>query len=190
MNCIFAYSQVIKFPDMAFKQAIIANGADQNYNKEIEVFEAESIVRLDISNYGISDLTGIETFKKLQELVCNDNNIKSIDLFQNENLRTLICSRNPLAFLDISKNAKLETLIADETLLTTIDLNQNVNLRKIDLSSTLLTYLDLSQNQQITYLDCRKNSVLIKIAVFNLPHFVNNKKIKKDNSAEWIILKN
>lgn len=181
-----ANAQIIKFPDIRFKEAIIASGADANFNREIEVFEAEGVIRLDVSYKEISDLTGIETLKKLQEFVCNDNNISTINLFQNTDLQTLICSNNPLSYLDVSKNLKLQTLIADETLLTSVNLSENELLTKLSISKSKLTSLDISRNIKITHLNCTKNSDLKTIIVFSIPAFINNKKCKKDKEAEWV----
>ena len=63
------------FPDEVFRNYILENiDADEDGILDSEI---QSITSLDLSEKGISDLTGIEYFTNLQELYCYKNNLTS-----------------------------------------------------------------------------------------------------------------
>jgi len=75
-------------PDINFEQALIDQGID---SKEIldgcvNTTDINSITLLDLSDRGIVDLSGIEDFEILEELLIPGNSIPSIDLSQNQAL--------------------------------------------------------------------------------------------------------
>jgi hypothetical protein len=130
---------------------------DTNGDGEIQLSEAQAIKYLSITSsasplYGISDLTGIESFTNLVYLESKCY-LNSIDLTQNSALQGL--DLHDGAFynnLNLSQNINLVTLRCASNVLTNLDLTNNTNLEYLDSSSNLLTNLDLSQNVHLKYL--------------------------------------
>ena len=67
----------------------------------------DTLTVLDVGQLGISDLKGIEDFVSLTKLLCDWNQLTSLDISQNTALTTLNCYRNQLTSLDVSKNKAL-----------------------------------------------------------------------------------
>ena len=95
------YSQKTYIPDDAFEQALINLNLDGFLDDSVYTSAIDTVEILYLSNEGISDLTGIESFVLLSELYCNDNQITYLDLSDNSNLFEFNCSNNFLTSLDI-----------------------------------------------------------------------------------------
>ena len=99
--------ETVFIPDTAFLYALIDEGVDTNGDSLISYAEAEAITTLDVSQKGIIDLSGVETFINLTELRCADNKLTSVDLTNNLLLRYIWLSGNPISKLDLSNNTLL-----------------------------------------------------------------------------------
>lgn len=103
-------SSIIYIPDTNFKQALLADiSVNTNSNNEISVLEAENLTgTINVSQKGISDLTGLEYFLNATALNCQYNyNIERIDISKNTKLEVLKCYGNSLVALDLSQNTAL-----------------------------------------------------------------------------------
>ena len=147
----------LTFPDGRFRSYILSQdyGADSILTPE----EAASIIILDVSDQGISDLTGIEYFTSLQSLLCSDNWLTWLNVTKNTQLLDLICDNNQLTRLNVSQNTKLQNLWCQENQLTSLDLSQNTDLDDLRCSDNQLTALDVSQNTALTILYCSSNQL-------------------------------
>ncbi|MGC6430200.1 MAG: T9SS type A sorting domain-containing protein [Jejuia sp.] len=89
-------------PDDGFEQALIDLGFDNapldNY---VPTGNIVGETNLDVSNYNITDLTGIQDFLALQVFNCANNAIVELDLSANTALTNITCSNNALEFVDI-----------------------------------------------------------------------------------------
>lgn len=113
----FATAQVIHFPDVNFKNALLGSDPsnpnnvamidyvpiiiDANQNGEIEQSEVAQITTLMINDLNIVSLDGIQYFTNLKELYCERNTITSLDLRSNTQLKSLNCHENALTSLDL-----------------------------------------------------------------------------------------
>lgn len=165
-----SFSQTIAFSDANLKNKLILLNLDTNLNGEIEVAETQGVTSLDISNSGISSLSGLENFGQLKSLDCDHNNIATIDATMFPNLTMLDCSYNQLTVLDARPLGKLEYLYARFNKLTSIDVAglqtltllvcDNNRLPQVSLGDlTELILLDISNNELQT-IDLTKNSKL------------------------------
>ncbi len=102
----------------------------------------------------IWSLKGIEHFTALTELHCEGNNLKSLDLTKNTELKMLVCDSNPLTELNLKENKKLEELYCRDVSLTGLNLTQNTELRYLDCTNNPLSKLDLTQNTTLNSLIC------------------------------------
>lgn len=174
----------ISIPDNAFLNALIAEGIDTDNNKIISTIEAESAIILNISSYGISDLTGIEAFVNLDTLICNNNELLSLNTSGITSLKYLECRNNDeLGSLDVTMNTALTFLDCSYTLLTSLDVSNNIRLtdliccsnsrdrlsnldisncnalKRVECPSHNLTSLDVTDKTALEELDCRDNQL-------------------------------
>ncbi|MEL1240966.1 RCC1 domain-containing protein [Flavobacterium flavipallidum] len=159
-----------------FEDKLIALGIDKD-GKNGSVLSATILntTILDLSNSGISDLSGIEYFVNLEKLICSGNSITSLNLTNNTLLKYLDCSNNPLSALDVSKNTLLEELYIDGPTVVTnktitaknntitgfvkLDLTNNLQLKKLSCSNNQIVSLDLSKNKLLTFINCSNNDL-------------------------------
>ncbi|HFK6177223.1 TPA: LapB repeat-containing protein [Listeria monocytogenes] len=146
------------FPDDNLAKEV-AETMNKNADESVTVEELAKVTKLDARSQGIEDSTGIEYLTGLEVLNLEDNQLKSIDVSKNLNLKELTCSNNPLANLDVSKNPALTNLGCTKNQLTDLDVSQNPNLGTLVCSDNQLTNLDVSQNQALENLACDNNEL-------------------------------
>ena len=108
------------FPDWNFRN-YLANEIDLDKDGVLTPSEMSSVVSMDISNKGISNLKGIEFFTELRTLDCSGNNLTSLDVSKNTSLVELYCNDNKLTELILGNNSALTTLNCKNNQLTNID---------------------------------------------------------------------
>ena len=146
-------------PDSNFEQRLISFGYDDILDGTVLTAAIDTVTQLEVSYYGISDLTGIQDFTDLTELFCAYNGLTSIDVTQNTALSFLHLAGNQLTSLNISQNTSLTQLWCDDNQLTSLDLTQNTSLTYLRCDWNQLTSLDVSQNTALTYLYCGWNQL-------------------------------
>ncbi|CAA0190601.1 InlB B-repeat-containing protein [Tenacibaculum maritimum] len=167
---------IINIPDPNFKAYLVANKRiNTNNDNEIQKSEANNFTgkiylndKLDEEgNYirdlrndeKVSDLTGIEHFKKLKFLALQSNLLKTLDISKNTALEVLNCGSNQLKTLDISKNTALEVLYCSKNQLTHLDISHNNNLKKLSCRVNKLSELNLTNNTKLESLFCDVNKL-------------------------------
>jgi Leucine-rich repeat (LRR) protein len=172
-----------------FEDQLIALGVDKDGKNGSVLFSSiTKVTSLDVSNSGITSLSGIEYFSNLETLNCQGNLLTSIDLSSNLGLKYLDCSKNPLSTLDVSKNTQLTELYCDGIVtitnkinaensvanqLTALDLSKNVSLVKLSCSNNQIVGLDLSKNTLLRDVNCFNN----KLTSLNLSNGNNTKMV-------------
>ena len=94
---------IVLIPDSNFEQALIDLGIDSDgmVNGQVSIADISAVTSLDVSNSNITDLTGIEDFTALTDLVAFNNQLTSLDVTQNTTLVALDVSGNQLTSLNI-----------------------------------------------------------------------------------------
>ncbi len=128
--------------------------ADQKFRisaKTIRIYG--KVKRLGCSS---NQLTSLDISKNLnlKYLNCGSNQLTNLDVSKNVNLKTLSCSFNQLTSLDVSKNVKLEELVCYENQLTSLDVSKNLNLKWLSCEKNQLSSLDVSKNVKLELLIC------------------------------------
>ena len=105
------------FPDKNFRNYLLS----QRFGKDgvLTDEEIDNITIIDVSYRNIQSLEGIESFKELRSLTCNNNRLMWLDVSKNTKLITLSCRRNRLSSLDVTKNAALKELMSDPSVKVT-----------------------------------------------------------------------
>lgn len=134
--------QIIPTSDLKFHNCVL-DTYNSNYNSSedhatIEQIKTNlsNITELSCESRQISSIEGIQFLTGLEKLNLSDNNIFSINLSNNINLKELNISKNDLKKIDLSKNVKLKVLNLQQTSLKAIDLSKNVNLITLNLAQT------------------------------------------------------
>ncbi|EAE8720223.1 LPXTG cell wall anchor domain-containing protein [Listeria monocytogenes] len=146
------------FPDDNLAKEV-AETMNKNADESVTVEELAKVTKLDARSQGIEDSTGIEYLTGLEVLNLEDNQLKSIDVSKNLNLKELTCSNNPLANLDVSKNLALEELTCENNELTQLDVSQNQALENLACDNNELKNIDINQALSLKELSCENNQL-------------------------------
>ncbi|WP_298509040.1 M4 family metallopeptidase [uncultured Kordia sp.] len=169
-------------PDLNFEAALEALGHDDiSGDGQVPTALIEVVASLDVSNQSISDLTGIEDFTDLTDLICSNNSLTSLDVSSNVNLQNLDFDNNNVANLvlgtntnlsevsgrynqltsvDVSANTGLTNLNLRNNTFSTVDVSNNTNLRTLNLNQTGVTSLDVTNNVALAYLYLSGNALM------------------------------
>jgi hypothetical protein len=160
---------LVRIPDKAFLEWLVAAGVDRDGDGLISEREAEATLSLRIPPSGISDLTGLEAFTGLDTLIITLNPLSNIDLSENRALKVLEVTSCELTGLDLSRNRELRELNCGRNLLNELDLSGNLQLTRLILNNNLFTHLDLSSNGSLkTMISCGNR--LTRLDLSMLPH--------------------
>lgn len=156
-----AGAQNVNIPNANFKAALVANTTiNTNSDTEIQVTEAIAFAgTMNVGYLNITDLTGIEAFRAVDSLICNVNQLTSIDISTCTALRYLNCDYNALTSLDVSSNTLLTGLNCTNNPLTSLDVTANTALVVLGCGGNRITILDVSQNTALTTLVCFYDSI-------------------------------
>ena len=159
------------------------------------------ITYLDCSNQGLTTLNTTNA-TNLNELICTNNKLKSVNVSKNTKLAVLDCQDNQIGSLNLKNttnlielncaNNKLKSLDLSKTLVSKLNchgnqinklaLNGITTLTEIDCSGNKLVTLDLSSNLNLIKINCIQESmkeILIDENVTVIPEKYNNTKIVK-----------
>ena len=177
-------AQIVDIPDANFKYELVnlncvdndgddffESDADFNDDGEIQVSEAEAVLRLRVSN-NISSLEGISSFINLQILRCHFNQLTSLDVSALTSLNELGCKQNQLTSLNVSGLTNLNVLDCNWNQLTTLDLSGLTNLTWVECVFNQLTSLDVSGCTNLNLLLCNWNQ-LTTLDVSGLANLTN-----------------
>ena len=156
---MIGFGQQTYVPDDNFEQALINFGYDNILDNYVQTANIDTVTHLFVFSMNISDLTGIQDFSALTHLMCDVNQLTSLDLTQNTALTYLECWSNQLTSLDISNNIALTILSCESNQLTNLDVSNNINLTDLNCFSNQLTSLDVSNNIFLDYLECSWNQL-------------------------------
>ena len=167
-------------PDVNFETYIESLGFGNTIVGDgyVDTNQVAAITTLNIGNKSIADLTGIEDFVALTELIARDNSINNIDLSKNINLENLDLFTNTLSTIDVSKNTKLKELHLGTNQLTNIDVSMLPDLTKLWCFNNQLSTLDVSNNSLLEVLNSSTN----QLSSINLSSNINLEVLYTDNN--------
>ena len=126
-----------------------------------------TVVLLDVSNLGIEDLTGVEDFIDLENLLCSNNDLVSLDISINTNLVSLICGSNSLTDLVVDSNINLESLNCSDNQIQSLVVVNNTALKSLTVSGNQLQGIDVSANTELSLLSVSNNRIDGELVVSN-----------------------
>ncbi len=182
-----------KFPDLQFRK-YVSEEVDGNSNGVLSKKELKECSYIDVSNMGVSDLTGVEHFVNLTGLYCADNKLTVLDVSRNINITDLVCENNLLHELDLGYNTQLGLLCCGGNQLTDLYLSKNQELYYLDCKGNSLQELNFRNNDSMEYLFC-DNNVKISCSSKYLKtfYYTDNKMVRildKESKGEFRVLSN
>ncbi|WP_377712960.1 matrixin family metalloprotease [Pseudofulvibacter geojedonensis] len=150
---------------------------DDNFEAELSAYDdilgdnrvptnnINTITLLDISDSGIQDMTGIESFVALENLDAHNNPFISIDLASNTSLLELRLDSTSIISLNLQQNGDLIELDVSNSPLSSINLSGNSALEILNLESTTLAALDLSSNSALKELSLEDTATLSSVDI-------------------------
>lgn len=177
---ISLYAQFVTIPDSAFRGWMINHGLATCLNGnqlDTTCSAVAALTYMDCSNKQIQDLTGVEYFRNLDTLICNNNSVDTLP-FLPENLHYLNCASNnfmyaftlplpqSLNYLDCRNNRLNVMPLLPDSITTLICMNDE--LTSITNFPLMLTSLNCSTNRlqqipplptNITELFCSYNNL-------------------------------
>ncbi|MCH7534526.1 MAG: T9SS type A sorting domain-containing protein [Bacteroidetes bacterium] len=182
-------AQIVNIPDATFKAYLVAKTFTINTNGdgEIQVAEASAFTgTINVSLYGVSDLTGIEAFTALTQLYCVKTLLTSLDVSKNTALTYLDCGGSDLTSLNVSGCTALTQLHCSYNDLTSLDVSNNTVLTYLDCGVNFLTSLDVRNmnNINMTSFYAWGNPLLYCILVDDTA-YSNANWLNKDSTAVY-----
>lgn len=146
------------FPDANFL-AWVKENCDPDGDGRLSKDEIQARTSLIIMSMGCKNLTGVEHFTAVSFIMCNGNQLTSLDLSKNTALTSLTCDHNQLTSLKLPNNTVLYDLNCNYNQLSSLDVSMITGLRTLSCRNNKLTTLDLSKNEVLTTLDCYNNQI-------------------------------
>ncbi|MCH2035284.1 MAG: T9SS type A sorting domain-containing protein [Tenacibaculum sp.] len=187
------YCDVTYIPDTNFENYLETHDADGNIvllgdatslgngianDNQVYTEKIEVVLDLDLSSLNITDVTGIEAFAALEVLNLDYNDITTLDLSSNSNLRILDVAENDLTELDLSVIPTLEEVELRSNKIRTLTVN-NPNLKVLRASKNQYTFLDVTNCPQLEELGVTQ-TLLVSLNVRN-----GNNSIMTDFNAKF-----
>ena len=157
-------AQTTAIPDNHFEQRLIDLGLDTTLDGQVLTSNINTVTTFTINSgsYNPSNLTGIEDFTALENLiVIGRPALTTVDLSNNTNLINvdLTANFNLNSTLDFSNSLNLSTLnVSGNLSLSTLDVS-NTNLSSLDVSNTSISTLDVSNNSNLSTLNVRNTNL-------------------------------
>lgn len=101
--------EAVEVADAALKAALLEQ-YDADGDGVLSTVEAKEVTELVAPSKGLTTLEGLEQFEGITRIICNDNNLKTINLEHFNNLEELNCAGNDIEELDIRQNVSLKLL--------------------------------------------------------------------------------
>ena len=151
----------LNFKMRIFFKALIENNRRIDRNEDGKISKSEASVQKSISvgRSNISNMDEIKYFTSLEILVCNDNQLASLDVSNNTALKELWCPYNQLSSLDLSNNVALTKLHCNGNRLRNLDLSDNTSLTELFCNNNQLLTINLSKNSALITLNCEDNQL-------------------------------
>lgn len=148
------------FPDQALR-TYVTDMCDSNKDNKLSAAEIDAVQCIDLLEMNITkvaDLTGMEHFTNLNELIVCNNPITTLDLSGMTKLEKVdVAGCSKLQSLKLAGCTALMQLDASSCALTTLDLTGCTALKSVACSYNALTTLDVPAAESLNTLECSAN---------------------------------
>ncbi|MEW7278281.1 immunoglobulin-like domain-containing protein [Aquimarina sp. 2201CG1-2-11] len=166
------YCDLTYVPDDNFENYLETHDADGNVvavgdatsmgngianDDQVATLKIENVTALNVESQSIANLTGIEAFAALESLNVDYNDLTTLDLSNNTNLKVLDAAENDFITLDLSGYLSLEEVQLRSNSLTSLLVDNNPNLKKLGVGKNGLSTLDVTSCTQLEELAAHQN---------------------------------
>ena len=146
-----------RFPDENFRNFLL----QQDYGRDGVLSEREinDVIAIEVPSLDIKSLEGLQVFKNLWGLDCNNNQLTSLDVLEDLKVYNLECDNNQLTTLPTSILERVNILSCQNNLLTSLNFSDNPNLARLDCEGNQLTMLNLTNLPNLSWLTCSNNQL-------------------------------
>ncbi|MEM5564348.1 T9SS type A sorting domain-containing protein [Psychroserpens sp. AS72] len=165
-------AQILDIPDANFKNALVntncavfdefgqnVGDVDTNDDGEIQITEAEAVLKLNVANLNISSLIGINSFINLEELRCNNNQLDELDLSGLNNISILDCYNNQITALDVSNFINQSYINCNDNQISNFNAGATNSIVWLQCRNNQLSSLDMSGSIYLEVLFCSNNNL-------------------------------
>lgn len=150
--------KIVNIPDANFKAYLVEN-FDTDGDGEISEEEALAIETIACEAMNIKSLEGIDKMINISILRCDENNLKELDVSNNNNLWNLSCDKNNLTRLILGNQPRINGIWCAFNQLESIDISNCKRLRSITCYQNDLIELDVSLNLELIFISCDDNKL-------------------------------
>lgn len=147
------------FTDPKFLEAV--RNAINKPVGDIYASDLSGITILNVENKNIENLAGIQHFTALRILICDNNQLTTLDLSSLSNLTMLACSGNRLISLNVSGLGNLTYLYCYDNELTSLNVSGLGSLVLLNCAGNKLTTLHVSGLGSLKELKCHENEMMV-----------------------------
>lgn len=158
-SCVL--SQTVNISDENFKKILLENG-EINVNNDDNIQISEAVAYggvIDIANQNINNVEGLDYFKNITGLYCNNNNLVNLNLSKNINLQTLNCANNKLGLLNIANGNNANMTLFNAT--------NNFDLQCINVDKGFVPPSSWSKDDSAAYNELCENAIVVDIPDVN-----------------------
>lgn len=148
----------LSFPDAAFR-SYVSTRMDTDGSGYLSEAEIDTVTRIELSDQGVKEMTGLEHFKNLEHLEVKGNSLTGLSIAANTKLKVLDVSANAITSLVISKNTALTEIDCSNNRLKTVNLTNQRELKKFAAAGNSLTELELADNPKLEELNLSENQL-------------------------------
>ncbi len=154
-------NKIVEFGDDKLKQTLLDDyEIDTDKDGEISLIEAEAYSdTIDVSKKELTSLAGLEHFKNIIALFCNDNSLTNLEAGSFTKLKTLKCQNNKISAINLSKCVELTYLNAENNKLTSLDLSANTLLTELQCAYNTISTLNVANCTKLKTISCYNNSI-------------------------------
>ena len=174
------FSQKTFVPDPLFEAFLESNGFGDSipFNDSVNTNSLLSIINLDIRNYTISDITGVEDMLNLQNLNASNNNLSDLSPINTlPNLNYLTVVNNSLTNVNFSTINSLVSINLSNNQISQIflpDSAYNGGNLSLSLTNNVLNYISFPQTLRVYYLNLEDNPLdSIDVSSLNDLYYLN-----------------
>jgi len=132
--------------------------------------QTTNLAGLDISSFGLTDMSKLEAISSLRGLDCRNNKLTLLEpLRRMDNLRALYCGQNQITALDPLKGLKLFDLYCDGNLIDTLAPLSGMPLETLYCGVNRITDLSPLKGMPLYALNCSQNPIASLESVAELP---------------------
>ncbi|MBQ4805142.1 DUF5011 domain-containing protein [Aquimarina sp. MMG015] len=113
-------------------------------DNQVATEKIETVVNLDLNRLNIADLTGIEAFAALESLNIDYNDLTTLDVSSNLNLKVLDAAENDLTSLNFTGHPALEEIVLRSNFITSVLVDNNPTLKVLSVYKNPITSLNVS----------------------------------------------